>query len=180
MRSAADFLPSFMIEFMNLVSTRSPNLGSGMTSRLSALRRLDISLRSSLSRKTTQLLGSFCSVFRSPLPAIADALGVEHTANDVVAYARKVFDAPAPDQHHRQLLYRRHRLPFSFNPLAGKGPHCLEPKRGPHRARMLQRLNTEDLGGIAPKDLDPDLIPVSPAASNPRPKATSFGPPPAA
>src|SRR5665809_3743 len=104
MRSAADFLPSFMIEFMNLVSTRSPNLGSGMTSRLSALRRLDISLRSSLSRKTTQLLGSFCSVFRSPLPAIADALGVEHTENDVVAYARQVFDAPAPDQHHRMLL----------------------------------------------------------------------------
>src|SRR5512134_1726522 len=50
------------------------------------------------------LFGSFGSVFRAPLPAIANALGVEHTTNDVVADARKVFDAPAPDQHDRVLL----------------------------------------------------------------------------
>src|SRR4029078_12431238 len=91
-----------MMEFMNLVSTVSPNLGSGMTSRLSALCRLDMS--SFPLRKTTQLLGSFGSIFGAPLPAVADALGVEHAANDVIAYARKVLDAAAPDQHHRMLL----------------------------------------------------------------------------
>src|SRR6516162_7752476 len=44
MRSATDFLPSFMIEFMNLDTTASPNLGSGLISRLSALRRRDMCL----------------------------------------------------------------------------------------------------------------------------------------
>src|SRR5690348_9947465 len=44
MFSATDFLPSFMIEFMNLDTTRSPNLGSGLTSRFSALCRRDIRL----------------------------------------------------------------------------------------------------------------------------------------
>src|SRR5581483_10974352 len=44
MVSATDFLPSFMIEFMNFETTMSPNLGSGLTSRLSALWRRDIDL----------------------------------------------------------------------------------------------------------------------------------------
>src|SRR4030066_536847 len=93
-----------MMEFMNLVSTMSPHLGSGITSRLSALRRRDISSDPFPIRKTTQLLGSFSSVFGAPLPAVAYALGVEHATNDVVAYARKILDAPAPDQHHRALF----------------------------------------------------------------------------
>jgi hypothetical protein len=37
MRSATDFLPSYITEFMNLVSTTSPYLASGMISRRSAL-----------------------------------------------------------------------------------------------------------------------------------------------
>jgi len=37
MASATDFLTSYMIEFMNLATTKSPNLASGMTSRFSAL-----------------------------------------------------------------------------------------------------------------------------------------------
>src|ERR1700687_893990 len=99
-----DFLPSFMMLFMNLVSTLSPNFGSGMTSRLSALRRLDMSSDPFPIRETTQLLGSFGSIFGAPLTAVAYALGVKHAANDMVAYARKVLDAPAPDQPHRVLL----------------------------------------------------------------------------
>ena len=35
MRSATDFLPSYIRLFMNLVSTMSPNLASGRTSRFS-------------------------------------------------------------------------------------------------------------------------------------------------
>jgi hypothetical protein len=35
-RLRTDFLPSSMSEFMNLETTRSPNLGSGLTSRFSA------------------------------------------------------------------------------------------------------------------------------------------------
>src|SRR5262245_8054298 len=42
MRSATDFLPCFMIEFMNLDRTRSLYFGSGLISRLSALCRRDI------------------------------------------------------------------------------------------------------------------------------------------
>src|SRR5262245_39952580 len=55
-------------------------------------------------RKTTQLLGSFCSVFGAPLLAVLHALGVEHTAQDMVADARQVFYAAAADHHHRVLL----------------------------------------------------------------------------
>src|SRR4029453_1297680 len=50
------------------------------------------------------LFGSFGSVFGAPLTAIAHALGIEHAANDVIAYAGKVLDASAPDQPHRVLL----------------------------------------------------------------------------
>src|SRR3954469_5747025 len=42
MDSAADFLPSYMIEFMNFVMTMFPNFGSGFTSRFSAEWRRDI------------------------------------------------------------------------------------------------------------------------------------------
>jgi hypothetical protein len=35
--SATDFLPSYMTAFMNLVTIRSPNFGSGRISRFSAL-----------------------------------------------------------------------------------------------------------------------------------------------
>src|SRR5262245_38409245 len=55
-------------------------------------------------RKTTQSLGSFCSVFGAPLLAVLHALGVEHTAQDVVADARQVFYAAATDHHYRVLL----------------------------------------------------------------------------
>src|SRR6476660_3804579 len=46
--------------------------------------------------------------------------------------------------------------------------------------RALRRLKTEDLGGQCPQDHDPDVIPVSPAAFNPRPKGNQMGLPPAA
>src|SRR5882672_8200870 len=42
MLSAADFLPSYMTEFMNFVMTMFPNFGSGFTSRFSAEWRRDI------------------------------------------------------------------------------------------------------------------------------------------
>src|SRR5215510_2412201 len=42
MRSATDFLPCRIIEFMNLEITKSLNFGSGLTSRLSALCRRDM------------------------------------------------------------------------------------------------------------------------------------------
>src|SRR5215216_4554298 len=42
MVSATDFFPSYMMEFMNLVTTTSPNFGSGMISRFSALWRRDM------------------------------------------------------------------------------------------------------------------------------------------
>src|SRR2546430_15991252 len=60
--------------------------------------------RPGILRKTTQLLGSFCSVFGPALLAVLDPLRVEHAAQDVVAHARQVLDAAAADHHHRVLL----------------------------------------------------------------------------
>src|SRR5690349_25106683 len=49
-------------------------------------------------------LGPLGSVFGASLLAVGDALGVEHAADDVIAYARQVFDAATADHHHRVLL----------------------------------------------------------------------------
>src|SRR6266853_4968511 len=95
MLSATDFLPSCIRQFMNLVTTASPNLGSGKTSRLTAARRRDMALL--LSRP----LGA---VFRAALAPVLDALGVMRAADDVIAHAGQVLDAAAADQHDRVLL----------------------------------------------------------------------------
>src|SRR5579859_2110569 len=107
MFSATDFLPACITEFMNLVTTILPNLGSGRISRLSALWRRDISLVPRLpflQAQSDPLFGPLCSVFRPALLAVLDALGIEHAAQNVVAHARKVLDAAAADHHHRVLL----------------------------------------------------------------------------
>src|SRR5689334_7506728 len=95
MPSAADFLPSYIRLFMNLASTRSPNLASGLISRRSARWRRDIEF---------SLLRTLGAVERTALFAVLDALGVEHAADDVVAHAGKVLDAAAADQDHAVLL----------------------------------------------------------------------------
>src|SRR6266446_4971886 len=95
MRSATDFLPSYIRQFMNLVNTLSPNLASGRTSRLTAARRRDM---------TASLLRALGAVFRTALAAVFDTLSVERTANDVVPYPRQVLDSAAPDQDYGVLL----------------------------------------------------------------------------
>src|ERR1700736_6710478 len=99
MPSATDFLPSYIRQFMNLVSTASPNLASGRTSRLTAARRRDMGEPLYLS-----LLRPLGAVFGTALATVLDPLGVQGAANDVVAHARQVLDAAAADQHHRMLL----------------------------------------------------------------------------
>src|SRR6056297_24861 len=96
MRSAIDFLPSTIRLFMNLVSTRSPNLASGRTSRFSAAWRRDISL--------FLLLRALGAVFRTALLAVLDALRIEHAAQDMITDARKVLHPATADQDHRVLL----------------------------------------------------------------------------
>src|SRR5260370_37287214 len=96
MCSATDFLPSCIRQFMNLVTTLSPNLGSGWTSRLTAARRRDIAL--------PFLFRPLGAVFRAALAAVLDALGVVRAANDVIAHAGQVLDPAAADQHDRVLL----------------------------------------------------------------------------
>src|SRR6478609_6659870 len=117
MPSAADFLPSYMIEFMNFVTTMSPNFASGMISRLSALWRRDMPflrpglfvLRCDLragpeDRRFPVLLRTLRAVLRAALLAVLDALRVEHAAQDVVAHARQVLHAAAADHDDRVLL----------------------------------------------------------------------------
>src|SRR6185312_1714555 len=81
---------------MNLATVRSPNFGSGRTSRFSARRRRDISVFS--------LLRTLGAVERAALLAVLHALRVEHAAQDVVADAGKVLHAAAADQDHRVFL----------------------------------------------------------------------------
>src|SRR5215469_6386848 len=95
MPSAADFLPSYISEFMNLARTRSPNLASGVISRRSARWRRDI---------VFSLLRTLGAVERTALLAVLDALGVQHAADDVVAHARQVLHAAAADQDNAMLL----------------------------------------------------------------------------
>src|SRR5581483_531247 len=127
MVSATDFLPCFMIEFMNFDTTTSPNLGSGLTSRLSALWRRDIDFSScadlrggalvgvflrlrgpglhrDAGAQEAQLLGPLGSVLGASLLAVRHTLRVEHAADDVVAHAGEVLDAATADHHHRVLL----------------------------------------------------------------------------
>src|SRR5471032_914797 len=92
---AADFLPSYIREFMNLARTKSPNLASGVISRRSARWRRDIYI---------SLLRALGAIERAALLAVLDALGVQHAADDVVAHAGKVLDAAAADQHDAVLL----------------------------------------------------------------------------
>src|SRR5262245_9190426 len=81
-------------------------------------------------RKTTQSLGSFCSVFGAPLLAVLHALGVEHTAQNMVADARQVFYAAAADHHHRVLL--------QIVTLARNVADYLEAVREPHLGDLAQ------------------------------------------
>src|SRR5712675_750257 len=95
MRSATDFLPSYIRQFINLVSTLSPNLASGKTSRLTAARRRDMAI---------SLFWTLGAVFRTALTAVFDALGVERTADDMIAQTREILDPPTADQDNRVLL----------------------------------------------------------------------------
>src|ERR1043165_6828151 len=95
MRSATDFLPRVISTFTNFATSTLLNFGSGRISRLGT------SLRRGM------VLGQFRSfgpVFRASLLPVLDALGIERTANDVVAHARQVLDPAAADQDNRVLL----------------------------------------------------------------------------
>src|SRR6478672_6820486 len=111
MPSATDFLPSSMTLFMNLERTTSPNFGSGRISRFSGRRRRDIGkflslqpVRNLSGAYSRGLLGALGAVLGTGLPAVLDALRIEHAAKDVVADARKVAHTAAADQHDAVLL----------------------------------------------------------------------------
>src|SRR5215469_11566806 len=124
MPSATDFLPSYIRQFMNLVTTVSPNLASGRTSRLTAARRRDMALL------LAPLLRPLGAVFGPPLAAVLDALGIERAADDVVAHARQILDAAAADQHHRMFL--------QVMALAGNVARHLEPVGEAHASDLAQ------------------------------------------
>src|SRR3954468_18599951 len=92
MRSEVDFLPSSITLLMTCWTRRDWCTGSGSTGRsvAAALRGM-------------QLLG-LDAVLRPRLLAVGDTCGVEGSADDLVAHARKVLDAPAAHEHHGVLL----------------------------------------------------------------------------
>src|ERR1700735_5115879 len=96
MLSAADFLPSYMTEFMNFVMMMFPNFGSGFTSRFSAEWRRDMIC--------SRLLRTLRAVLRTALLTVLDALGIEDAAENMVAHAGQILDAAATDHDHGVFL----------------------------------------------------------------------------
>src|SRR4051812_13551960 len=92
MRSEVDFLPSSITLLMTCWTSRDWCTGSGSTGRsvAAALRGM-------------QLLG-LDAVLRPRLLAVGDTCGVEGSADDLVAHARKVLDSSAAHEHDGVLL----------------------------------------------------------------------------
>src|ERR1700729_177829 len=93
MRSASERLPSFSTLLASAVTSGEPYTGSVTSCRFAAgpLRGISALL---LLRAVTA----------ASLLAVADPLGVQRTADDLVADAREVTDTAAADQHDRVLL----------------------------------------------------------------------------
>src|SRR5688500_8892725 len=81
-----------MMVLTNLVTSFSPNFGSGKTSRF-----LTSPLRG-------MLLWFLRSVFGTTLPPLLYTNRIERSTNDVIANPRKVFDAASTDQYNRMFL----------------------------------------------------------------------------
>src|SRR3954463_8459358 len=92
MRSEGNVLPSGITLLMTCWTSRDWCTGSGSTGRsvAAALRGM-------------QLLG-LDAVLRPRLLAVGDTCGVEGSAYDLVAHARKVLDSSAAHEHDRVLL----------------------------------------------------------------------------
>src|ERR1043166_2493148 len=102
--SAAAFLPSVMIMFMNLVMTSDLNFGSGRILRCSGLRRRDMRGPLLLGGGAAAILGTLRAVLGAALTPLLDAAGVEGSANGVVANAGKVLHTAAADHDAGVLL----------------------------------------------------------------------------
>src|ERR671923_1682863 len=98
-------------------------MGSGDSGR-----RLAAPLRGMLRLLTLLALGA---VARAGLLAVADTLGVEHAADDLVADAGQVLDPAAAHQHDRVLLQ------VVADPGDVRGD--LDPGGQPHAADLAQR-----------------------------------------
>src|SRR5258706_2505376 len=123
-------MPSYIKQFMNLVTTMSPYLASGRTSRRSAARRRDISVPS--------LLRPLGAVLRTALAAVLDALGIQGAADDVVANAGQILDAAAADHDHGVFLEIVALARDVARDLEGVGqPHARDLAQ--RRVRLLRR-----------------------------------------
>src|SRR6201996_5352530 len=93
MRSASERLPSLSTLLASAVTSGEPYTGSVTSCRFDAGPLRGISA-----------LLLLRAVAAAGLLAVADALGVQRTADDLVADARQVTDTTATDQHDRVLL----------------------------------------------------------------------------
>src|SRR5579871_5671168 len=105
MRSAADFLPLFMMTFMNLASMSLLNFGSGRIVRTGAwARRLMADSRDGLYPAGDSLLRALGAVFGTRLLALADPGAIQGPAHCVITHSGQVLHAAAANEHHRVLL----------------------------------------------------------------------------
>src|SRR3954453_14204437 len=118
MRSEVDFLPSSITLLMTCWTSRDWCTGSGSTGRsvAAALRGM-------------QLLG-LDAVLRPRLLAVGDTCGVESSADDLVAHARKILHAAATHEHDGVLL--------EVVALARDVGGDLHPVRQPHASDLAQ------------------------------------------
>src|ERR1700749_4189781 len=93
MRSASERFPSLSTLLASAVTSGEPYTGSVTSCRFAAGPLRGISA-----------LLLLRAVAAAGLLAVADALRVQRTADDLVADARQVADATAPPEHHRVLL----------------------------------------------------------------------------
>src|SRR6202000_945782 len=94
MRSASERLPSLSTLLASAVTSGEPYTGSVTSCRFAAGPLRGISA-----------LLLLRAVAAAGLLAVADALGVQRTADDLVANARQVTDTAAADEHDRGALH---------------------------------------------------------------------------
>src|SRR6266404_8727741 len=104
MRWAVAFFPCHIRQLMNLLASTELYRGSGFKVVALAVRFPAISILCLLFSVFWLLRRSLRPVLGAGLFAVGNALGIEDAADNVIAHAGQIADAPAAHQHDRVFL----------------------------------------------------------------------------